>query len=54
VILDKNISRQLHDRYMLSNNKSYIITSADVIARGQLSSIKETKSDIPFNHYREE
>lgn len=54
IIIDRDIVGELHDRYLLSKNKSYIIPSPDVIARGQLSSIKETKSNIPFDHYREE
>ncbi len=54
ILTDKKISSQLHDRYLISKDETYIITSADIVARWQLSSIKRIKSDIPFDTYRNE
>ena len=54
ILINKNTLQELHDRYLLSKNKSFIIPSPDVVSRNQLSSIKETNSNIPFEEYRNE
>ncbi len=50
VITDKNILKEYHDRYIISPTKTMLLPSADVVARGQLSSITETE-EIPFSYF---
>lgn len=48
VIGDTKLEKSIHDRWILSKNKTFNIPSPDIVARGQWSEIKETKNRPPF------
>ena len=43
VMVDKSLSSQIHDRWILSKNNNYNIPSPDVVSRGQYSEVKKTE-----------
>lgn len=51
VIASKKDKSDIHDRWILTDGKTYNIPSPDVIARGQYSEIKNTSADVPFNQW---
>jgi len=48
VIVDKNIEKSFHDRWIFSTNFGYLVPSVDVFKRGQYSEIKPTTSRPPY------
>jgi protein tyrosine phosphatase (PTP) superfamily phosphohydrolase (DUF442 family) len=48
VITDPKRRSDLHDRWIISKNRSYNVASPDVVMRGQYSEIKETTNDLTF------
>jgi hypothetical protein len=54
VIIKNKVGSEIHDRWILSENKCFNVPSPDVIARGQYSEIKETKNIVPFKEWWEE
>ena len=44
-------NREIHDRWIISNNLCFNIPSPDVIARGQFSEIKSTENIPPFEYW---
>jgi len=51
VIVDSKTKSKIHDRWIISKNRCFNVTSPDVIARGQYSEIKETTNRPPFNQW---
>jgi len=41
VLINSKIKNKIHDRYLITKNKTYNFVSADTVSRGQLSHIKE-------------
>lgn len=48
VIVDSQTKASIHDRWLIGDNIVLNIPSADVVARGQYSEIKETQNRPPF------
>ena len=53
VMIEPYLSKQHHDRWLLSRNAKYNLPSTDAAARGQYSEIKDTENSIPFEKYWE-
>lgn len=53
VISNSKLKSQIHDRWIISEGKSFNIPSPDIITRGQYSEIKETKNTLPFEEWWE-
>jgi hypothetical protein len=51
VITDHDLSSNIHDRWIISNNCCFNIPSPDVIATGQFSEIKNTENRLPFEEW---
>jgi Fe2+ transport system protein FeoA len=51
VISTSETNRDIHDRWIFSQNRSFNVTSPDIMARGQYTEIKETKSILPFGKW---
>ena len=51
VIIDSKTKSKIHDRWIISKNRCFNVTSPDVMARGQYSEIKETTNRPPFNQW---
>jgi hypothetical protein len=54
VILDKKLKSSIHDRWFITDGKTFNIPSTDTIAIGQYSEIKETSSRPPFEAWWEQ
>ena len=54
VITNSNTKSSIHDRWLLGDNIVMNIPSADVVARGQYSEIKETESTPPYESWWDE
>ena len=48
VVVEPKIQGKIHNRYLITKNKSYDFVSADTIERGQLSHIKEVSDVKPI------
>ena len=48
-VMDAELYRQLHDRWIISENASFNVPSPDVIAQAQYSEIKRTSQRLPFD-----
>jgi hypothetical protein len=48
VIIENDISSNIHDRWLISKNKCFNTPSPDVVARGQYSEVKSTENRPPF------
>ncbi len=53
VIIDPRLKSQIHDRWIISKDICFNIPSADIVARGQYSEIKETSNTLPFDEWWE-
>lgn len=54
VLIEPKIQTQLHDRYLITKDKSYNFVSADTVSRGQLSHVIEVSDVQPhFNRFWE-
>ena len=51
VIIDSKIKSKIHDRWIISNTKSFNLPSTNTIVSGQYSEIKETNSEVPFDQW---
>lgn len=51
VIIDPKVTSSFHDRWIISKNKCFNVTSTDVAARGQYSEIRETTNRPPFDQW---
>jgi hypothetical protein len=51
VIVDPKLKSSIHDRWVISKNKSFNIPSPDVVARGQYSEVKKTENIPPFDDW---
>lgn len=51
VIIDSDLKSKIHDRWIISKNKCYNVTSPDVMARGQYSEIFGTENRPPFEEW---
>ena len=54
VIIEHNIKNKIHDRYILTKNKTVLVPSTDTVQRGQLSSIVELDTEIDFEYFWKE
>ena len=50
-IIDSRIRSEIHDRWIISQNRIFNVTSPDIMARGQYSEIKETTNKPPFTDW---
>jgi hypothetical protein len=48
VIVENNLSSNIHDRWLISKNSCFNIPSPDIVARGQYSEVKSTENRPPF------
>lgn len=48
VMVDSKLKSSIHDRWLISKNDSFNITSPDVVARGQYSEVRSTQNKPPF------
>lgn len=53
-IMSRKIGSQIHDRWIVSQDKCFNAPSPDVVARGQYSEFKETENKPPFERWWEE
>jgi len=51
VIVDPKTKSEFHDRWIISKNRCFNVTSTDVALRGQYSEIKETTNRPPFEKW---
>lgn len=50
VIIDKEISSKIHDRWILSKYITFNIPSPDIVSGGQYSEVKKSDSSFPFEN----
>jgi hypothetical protein len=50
-IMDRKTGSQIHDRWIISQDRCFNSPSPDVVARGQYSEFKETKNKPPFEEW---
>ena len=50
-ILNKDISKSIHDRWFITKNKKFNFPSFQSFFKGQFSEIKETTNRIEFNNW---
>ena len=53
VLVDKDLKSSIHDRWFITEGKTFNIPSTDTITLGQYSEIKETKNHPPFEKWWE-
>jgi hypothetical protein len=53
-IINRKVGSQIHDRWIISQDKCFNAPSPDVVARGQYSEFKETENRPPFEKWWEE
>jgi len=53
-VISSSISKNIHDRWILTGDSNYNVPSTDTIYRGQYSEIKPTKNRPPFEKWWEE
>ena len=51
VIIDSKLKADIHDRWIISENLCYNMSSTDTVARGQYSEVKRTPNFPPFNEW---
>jgi hypothetical protein len=51
VMVNPKVKGAFHDRWIISENKSFNIPSPDTLARNQYSEIKETTNKPPFDEW---
>lgn len=51
VISDNKLNADIHDRWIISENRCYNMPSTDTIARGQYSEVKRTANFPPFDEW---
>ena len=53
-VMGRRTASEVHDRWIISQDRCFNAPSPDIVARGQYTEFKETKNRPPFEEWWEE